>query len=257
MLDEVTTAKESPKNSMAVLEQGFCDARPKKPVTMMLHRVSANWITGQLPPTICDLSMSIPSGKLCALVGPVGSGKSSLLNVLLRELPLGAGSVSLLQYNDGKFREIEAKRGYITDNPDFSISYASQDPWLFGGTVRENILFGQPYEKIRYQEIAKVCALLRDFKQFPDGDMTIVGERGAALSGGQRARINLARAIYRQADLYLLDDPLSAVDARVGRHLFKNCILDYLHDKTRILVTHQLQFLKQADTIVMMERVSS
>jgi ABC-type multidrug transport system fused ATPase/permease subunit len=102
-----------------------------------------------------------------------------------------------------------------------------------------------------------VCALIKDFQQFPQGDMTVVGDRGVSLSGGQRARINLARAVYREADLYLLDDPLSAVDTHVAKHLYKKCITEYLHDKTRILVTHQLQFLKRADHIVMLDRVSA
>jgi len=101
-----------------------------------------------------------------------------------------------------------------------------------------------------------VCALLKDFQQFPQGDMTIVGERGASLSGGQRARINLARAVYRQADLYLLDDPLSAVDTHVAKHLYKKCITKYLYGKTRILVTHQLYFLKRVDHIIVLDRVS-
>lgn len=104
--------------------------------------------------------------------------------------------------------------------------------------------------------MTEACALRRDFDQLAKGDQTIVGERGSSLSGGQRARVNLARAVYRQADLYLLDDPLSAVDPRVARHLFERCILGYLKDKTRILVTHQLQFLRQADSIVFLERVS-
>lgn len=100
-----------------------------------------------------------------------------------------------------------------------------------------------------------MCSLIKDFKQFSNGDMTIIGERGAALSGGQRARVNLARAIYQQADIYLLDDPLSAVDTKVARRLFKDCIIDFLKDKTRILVTHQLHFLRQSDKIVLLERV--
>lgn len=97
---------------------------------------------------------------------------------------------------------------------------------------------------------------MKDFEQLPDGDLSFVGERGASLSGGQRARVNLARAVYRDADLYLLDDPLSAVDARVGRHLFDECIKGFLKSKTRILVTHQLQYLQQADTIIVLNRVS-
>ena len=106
-------------------------------------------------------------------------------------------------------------------------------------------------------QVANVCALTKDFRQFLQGDITMVGDRGVSLSGGQRARINLARAIYKQADIYLLDDPLSAVDTRVARHLYGKCITEYLHGKTRILVTHQLQFLKRADHIIVLDRVSN
>lgn len=102
----------------------------------------------------------------------------------------------------------------------------------------------------------RVCALQKDFEQFPQGDRTLVGERGVSLSGGQRARINLARAVYKEADVYLFDDPLSAVDTHVGNHLFEECIMSYLRNKTRVLVTHQLQFLKKADLIVVMNNVS-
>ncbi|CAD6203313.1 GSCOCT00009755001.2-RA-CDS [Cotesia congregata] len=225
-------------------------------VVVKLSKVSANWKFGQLPPTLCDVSLKINGGELCTLVGPVGSGKSSFLNLLLQELPVGAGTVGLFQFSDGESADAKSQSGFIQDNPEMKISYASQDPWLFTGTVRENILFGLEYDNTRYQEVTKVCSLLRDFKHLPNGDLTIVGERGASLSGGQRARVNLARAIYRRADLYLLDDPLSAVDARVARRLFKDCILEYLKGKTRILVTHQLNYLKQADTIAVLERGS-
>lgn len=101
-----------------------------------------------------------------------------------------------------------------------------------------------------------MCALTKDFQQFPYGDLSNVGEAGSSLSGGQKARINLARAVYRQADIYLLDDPLSAVDTRVAKHIFYRCIKEYLNGKTRILVTHQLQFAKQADNIAVLDRVS-
>lgn len=132
------------------------------------------------------------------------------------------------------------------------MSYASQEPWLFAGTVRNNILFGQPFDKQRYNEVVRVCALTTDFKQFNYGDRTLVGDRGASLSGGQRARINLARAVYRNADIYLLDDPLSAVDTHVGKHLFGECMKQYLRSKTRILVTHQVQHLKHCDYIFLL-----
>lgn len=101
-----------------------------------------------------------------------------------------------------------------------------------------------------------VCALEKDFLQLPSGDETLVGERGISLSGGQRARINLARAVYSEADIYLLDDPLSAVDTHVAKDLFEKCIRGYLKDKTRLLATHQLQFLKYADIIVVVHNVS-
>ena len=119
----------------------------------------------------------------------VGSGKSSLLSAILGEINLTQG-----------YTKVHGK-----------ISYVGQDAWVFGSTVRQNILFGQEFDRQKYQRVVKACSLYKDFKQFPDGDNTIVGERGSSLSGGQRARINLARAVYRQADIYLLDDPLSAV----------------------------------------------
>nr|CAD7266221.1 unnamed protein product [Timema shepardi] len=190
----------------------------------------AKWSSSDSQPTLSDVCLHVKPGALCAIIGPVGSGKSSLLQAVLGELPLETGSLQV----------------------DSDISYASQEPWLFVGSVRQNILFGQPYEKKRYQEVVKVCALERDLQLFPYGDKTIVGERGVSLSGGQRARINLARAVYRDANLYIMDDPLSAVDTHVGKHLFDECIGTYLATKTRILVTHQLQYLKEADMIVIL-----
>lgn len=108
---------------------------------------------------------------------------------------------------------------------------------------------------LRYKEVLRVCCLETDLDQFIDGDKTIVGERGAVLSGGQKARINLARAVYSDTALYLLDDPLSAVDTHVANQLFEECIMKYLSGKTRILVTHQLQYLKQSDMVVVMSNV--
>ncbi|XP_011701011.1 PREDICTED: multidrug resistance-associated protein 4-like, partial [Wasmannia auropunctata] len=224
------------------------------PVRVELQRVCANWVSGQLPPTLFNINLTIKPGQLCAMVGAVGSGKSSVLHLLLKELDPGAGSVILTPGSSKYNCEGNLSNDYSTSKPNLRISYASQEPWLFGDTVRENILFGQPYDKARYKQVANVCALTKDFRQFPQGDMTLVGDRGVSLSGGQRARINLARAVYRQADIYLLDDPLSAVDTHVARHLYWKCITEYLHGKTRILVTHQLQFLKQADHIVVLDR---
>ncbi|XP_045455242.1 ATP-binding cassette sub-family C member 4-like [Melitaea cinxia] len=195
-----------------------------------VHDVSASWTGDPNFLALKNISLRIRKGKLCAIIGAVGSGKSSVLQLILKELPAATGSVSI--YGD--------------------ISYASQEAWLFPSTVRENILFGLPYDPVKYKKVCSVCTLEKDFKQFPYGDQTLVGERGVSLSGGQRARINLARAVYREADIYLLDDPLSAVDANVGRLLFEGCINGYLKGRTRILVTHQIHFLKAADTIIVL-----
>ncbi|XP_050294676.1 ATP-binding cassette subfamily C member 4-like [Anthonomus grandis grandis] len=195
-----------------------------------LVKVRASWLPNPIAQTLSDIDLEIRPGTLCCVVGPVGSGKSSLLQVILKELPLNMGHL-----------EAPSK-----------ISYAAQEPWLFTSNVRKNILFGLPHEKERYKQVVQVCALQRDFDELPFGDKTQVGEKGSALSGGQRARVALARAVYREADAYLLDDPLSAVDAHVANHLFEQCIQEYLKGKTRILVTHQVQFLKGADLIIVL-----
>ncbi|XP_012536071.1 multidrug resistance-associated protein 4 isoform X2 [Monomorium pharaonis] len=194
--------------------------------------ITAKWEEGQSENTLENVNLAIEKGKLYAVIGMVGSGKSSFLSAILGEISLTQGEV---QVNG-------------------SVSYAGQEAWVFGATVRQNILFGQSYERKRYQKVVKACALERDFKQFPQGDQTVVGERGSSLSGGQKARINLARALYRQSDIYLLDDPLSAVDAHVSKHLFHECIQRYLHGKTRILATHQLQYIKGVDAIILLEQ---
>ncbi|XP_063393657.1 ATP-binding cassette subfamily C member 4-like [Cydia fagiglandana] len=214
-------------------EKNLMSVAPAAPVSpdvgVLIQDVCANWIEDG-PVTLRGLNFTIPKGKLCAIIGSVGSGKSSVLQLLLNELRSTSGRIHL-------------------SGP---LSYASQEPWLFVATVRQNILFGLPYNSKKYKEVVRVCALQKDFQQFPHGDQTLVGERGASLSGGQRARINLARAVYRQADIYLLDDPLSAVDAHVGRQLFDECICGYLRHATRVLVTHQLHYLKDADYIIIM-----
>lgn len=129
------------------------ESYPDRPVCVKLHRVSANWINGQLPPTLCNVSAIIEPGELCALVGPVGSGKSSVLQVLLKELNPGAGSVIFTHDSSTNVFHGKMFSGYLTDNPNLRISYASQEPWLFGGTVRDNILFGQPFNRVRYTEV--------------------------------------------------------------------------------------------------------
>ncbi|CAA9999021.1 unnamed protein product [Nesidiocoris tenuis] len=140
--------------------------------------------------------------------------------------------------------------------PDEDISYAPQEPWLFQASIRENILFGQPFHGDRYAEVLQVCALNQDIQMFPERDLTSTGERGALMSGGQKARLNLARAVYRDASIYILDDPLSAVDSHVSKQIFNECIKGFLRDKTVLLVTHQIAFLQEADHIVWLDDVS-
>ena len=147
-------------------------------------------------------------------------------------------------------RELPLSGGSVETNGSFA--YASQDPWLFTGTVRENVLFGLPYRHDWYVEVIEACSMKRDIAIFPYGDETLVGEKGMCLSGGQKARISLARAVYANADIVLLDDPLSAVDAGVGRHIFDKCIRGLLLYKCVVLVTHHLQFLEPASQILVL-----
>lgn len=201
---------------------------------IIMEKVYAKWIKESSEPTLSNLNLRVqPTTKVC-IIGKVGAGKSSLINAILGELPIESGRI-----------EINGR-----------ISYASQEPWLFSGSVKQNIIFGLPVDKSRYRAVVKACALTRDFEIWPDGDKTVVGERGVSLSGGQKARINLARAVYRDADIYLLDDPLSAVDTHVGKILFENCIKTFLKDKLVILITHQLQYLPAVDQIVLLEEGS-
>ncbi len=146
-----------------------------------------------------NFSFEVKSGELLGVVGPVGSGKSSLLMALLGEMPI-------------------IKSGKVQVNG--SVFYVSQEPWIFSATIKENILFGKEYEANKFDKIVDACSLTEDFINLPNGKETFIGEKGANLSGGQRARISLARALYSDCDIYLLDDPLSAVDANVARSLY-------------------------------------
>lgn len=206
----------------------------RKEKGIVLKNATAKWVENLSENTLSDVTMSVKPGRLTAVIGPVGAGKSSLLHAILKELPLTEGSVEVTG----------------------EISYASQEPWLFAGSVRQNILFGLPMDRDRYKKVVKRCSLERDFSLFPYGDKTIVGERGVSLSGGQRARINLARAVYKDADVYLLDDPLSAVDTHVGKELFEKCITGFLREKTVILITHQIQYLKEVDHLIILNNGS-
>ncbi|KAG0378501.1 hypothetical protein BGX24_003626 [Mortierella sp. AD032] len=184
-------------------------------------------------PTLSNINLELKRGELIAIVGRVGQGKSSLLNAIIGDMYRYRGSVRL----HGR------------------MAYVPQQAWILNDTVRGNILFGNTFDQIRYDLVLMACGLLPDMEMLPAGDKTEIGERGINLSGGQKQRVSLARAAYDGADLYLLDDPLSAVDAHVAQHLWKNLLgpNGLLKDKTRILVTHAVQFLGDADRIVVLK----
>ncbi|KAG8247924.1 Canalicular multispecific organic anion transporter 1 [Homalodisca vitripennis] len=180
-----------------------------------------------------NITLKIEPGKLVAVVGAVGSGKSSLISAFLGEMDKISGNVN----TKGK------------------IAYVPQQAWIQNATVKDNILFGVNYNSKEYDRTVENCALKPDFDMLPAGDNTEIGEKGINLSGGQKQRVSLARAVYNDADTYLLDDPLSAVDSHVGRHIFDNVIgpKGQLRKKTRVLVTHGVTFLHQVDVIVVMK----
>ncbi|XP_030894477.1 multidrug resistance-associated protein 9 isoform X1 [Leptonychotes weddellii] len=178
-----------------------------------------------------NINFVVRKGRVLGICGNVGSGKSSLIAALLGQMQLQQGIVAV----------------------NGTVAYVSQQAWIFHGNVRENILFGEKYDHQRYQHTVRVCALQEDLSSLPYGDLTEIGERGLNLSGGQRQRISLARAVYSNHEIYLLDDPLSAVDAHVGKHVFEECIKKTLRGKTIVLVTHQLQFLESCDEVILLE----
>ncbi|MEQ2257992.1 hypothetical protein XENORESO_000217, partial [Xenotaenia resolanae] len=183
-------------------------------------------------PLLKNVSLDIKAGRLVAVVGAVGSGKSSLMSALLGEM-----------YSPKGFVNIQG-----------SLAFVPQQAWIQNATLRDNILFGSPYEDRRFQDVIEACALGPDLKLLSAGDLTEIGEKGINLSGGQKQRVSLARAAYSQADIFLLDDPLSAVDSHVGKHLFDKVIgpKGILQNKTRILVTHGVSFLPYVDEVVVL-----
>lgn len=197
--------------------------------TASLSTVESTTDPDYLPPTI-GISFNINKGEFVVVVGEIGSGKSSLLAAVVGEMRRTKGLVKL----------------------GGSVGFCPQVPWIQNDTLKNNILFGEAFDQVKYDQVIQDCALEPDLEMLPNGDRTEIGERGVTLSGGQKARVNLARAAYNDADIYLLDDPLSAVDAHVGHHLLEKCICGLMAGKTRILVTHQLHVLAKADRIFCM-----
>ncbi|VDI57681.1 ATP-binding cassette, subfamily C (CFTR/MRP), member 1 [Mytilus galloprovincialis] len=185
-----------------------------------------------MEPTLKDITFKIPQGSLVAIVGSVGAGKSSLLSAILGEMESETAKVNI--------------KG--------SIAYVAQQPWIMNTSLQQNILFGEDLDKRKYEFIVDASALRKDLEVLPGGDQTEIGEKGINLSGGQKQRVSLARAVYQNADIYLLDDSLSAVDAHVGKHIFDEIIGSngLLKEKTRILVTHGINYIRKVDIIITM-----
>ena len=225
---------DSPSKMNLVTPGLFATSTDFKEPYVSISKASCTWNQEILTNTLSDITLNVRNGNLIAITGAVGSGKSSLLTAILGELPLHKGSISY----HGK------------------VAYVPQIPWVFSGTIRENVLFGLGFNEEKFQQVVHICELTKDLANFANGDLTEIGQRGVTLSGGQKARVGLARAVYSDADIYLLDDPLSAVDTKVGKQLFENCILGHLSGHIRLLVTHQLQYLKDVDRVLVMENGS-
>lgn len=199
-----------------------------------VENLNISWSKDCIQPWLKGISFTLGNGDLLAVTGPVGCGKTSLLMSILGDVKPSSGRI--------------IKQGRIT--------LAPQIPWIFSGTVRENILFGSSFDLKRYQKVVTACQLLSDLEDFPNGDLTLIGERGISLSGGQRTRISLARSVYYHADIYLLDDPFSALDIKVGKRLFEQCVKGLLKSCIVILVTHHRSYLKDINRILLMKEGS-
>ena len=190
---------------------------------------------GELAVALKNMDLTIKKGEFVCIIGEIGAGKSSILSSLIGDM----------------LAENETKESPIIVNE--KLSYVQQSPWIQNKTIKENILFGEEFDATRYSQAIKMCELTRDINILPAGDNTEIGEKGINLSGGQKARLSLARAVYADKDLILLDDPISALDANVKKKIFKNLLLNHLKNKTRILVTHAVDFLHLVDRILVIK----
>ncbi|KAM9366664.1 ATP-binding cassette sub-family C member 12 [Symphorus nematophorus] len=233
--DPYVTQREDSDSAIVMKNATFSWTKPVSPDSsangVAGHKVDDMSQNEKCLPTLRNISLTLPKGNLLGVCGNVGSGKTSLISSILEQMYLQQGSLTV----DGTF------------------AYVSQQAWIFHGTVQENILMGEPFDQAKYDRVVDVCSLRTDLKILPFGDQTEIGERGLNLSGGQKQRISLARAVYSNKDIFLLDDPLSAVDAHVGKHIFEECIKKELQGKSIILVTHQLQYLEFCDDILVLE----
>ncbi|PKI68112.1 hypothetical protein CRG98_011708 [Punica granatum] len=209
---------------------------PNPPLEMGLPSISIengdfSWDSKAEKPTLSNINLEIPVGSLVAIVGGTGEGKTSLISAMLGELPAVADNTRV------------TIRG--------TVAYVPQVSWIFNATVRGNILFGSDFVAEKYWKAVEVTALQHDLDLLPGRDLTEIGERGVNISGGQKQRVSMARAVYSDSDVYIFDDPLSALDAHVARQVFNSCMKEKLQGKTRVLVTNQLHFLPQVDRIIL------
>ncbi|KAF8392125.1 hypothetical protein HHK36_022467 [Tetracentron sinense] len=217
--------EELQEDATIVLPQGLTD------MAVEINDGEFCWDPSSPRPTLSGIQMKVEKGMCVAVCGMVGAGKSSFLSCILGEIPKISGEVRVSG----------------------SAAYVSQSAWIQSGNIEENILFGSPMDKLKYKNVIHACSLNKDLELFSHGDQTIIGDRGINLSGGQKQRVQLARALYQDADIYLLDDPFSAVDAHTGSELFKEYILTALATKTVIFVTHQVEFLPAANLILVLK----
>ncbi|KAJ3315207.1 hypothetical protein HDU76_002250 [Blyttiomyces sp. JEL0837] len=236
---EEPTKKPEPKKKTSLkslLLSPFTKKSGYKPIESTTTATTSETTESENIFRLLDLDLEFPTGELSVIIGATGSGKSSLLLALLGEMRRFTGSRS------------------CPISKSQSIAYVTQSAWLTNNTIRDNILFGLPYDPVRYQRVIKGCALEKDLEILEGGDMTEIGFKGINLSGGQKQRIALARAAYSDAKIVVLDDPLSAVDAPTARHLFEHCIVGLLANRTRILVTNAVGLaIPRADFLVMIQ----
>ncbi|XP_028090867.1 ABC transporter C family member 12-like isoform X4 [Camellia sinensis] len=239
MLPNLITQVANANVSLQRLEELFLAEErillPNPPLEPELPAISIkngyfSWDSKAENPILANINLDIPVGSLVAVVGGTGEGKTSFISAMIGELPPVADASVVI-------------RG--------SVAYVPQISWIFNATVRENILFGSNFEPTRYWKAIDVTALQHDLDLLPGRDLTEIGERGVNISGGQKQRVSMARAVYSNADVYIFDDPFSALDTHVGRQVFNNCIKGQLQGKTRVLVTNQLHFLPQVDKIIL------
>ncbi|XP_058788044.1 ABC transporter C family member 3-like isoform X3 [Vicia villosa] len=215
------------------LQNDVVEKVPRGTSDIAIEIVDGNfsWDLSSVNATLKNINLRVFHSMRVAVCGTVGSGKSSLLSCIIGEMPKISGNLKVCGTK----------------------AYVSQSPWIQSGKIEENILFGREMDREKYEKVLEACSLKKDLEVLPFGDQTIIGEKGINLSGGQKQRVQIARALYQDADIYLLDDPFSAVDAHTGSHLFKECLLGLLKTKTVIYITHQVEFLPDADLILVMK----